>query len=91
MAKKATITVTGIGLASGSPDQCRIHISLNHLAETAADALAVTAELATKAIAGLADIRAEECMCKRRAFPFRTSWIRPNRKSRRILVRTSWR
>ena len=61
MAKKATITVTGIGLASGSPDQCRIHISLNHLAETAADALAVTADLATKAIAGLADIRAEEC------------------------------
>jgi uncharacterized protein YggE len=61
MAKKSTITVTGIGLASGSPDQCRIHISLNHLAETAADALAVTAELATKAIASLAGIQAEEC------------------------------
>ena len=61
MANKPTITVTGIGLASGSPDQCRIHISLNHLAETAADALAVTAELATKAIASLADMHAEAC------------------------------
>lgn len=56
MAKKSTITVTGIGLASGSPDQCRIHISLNHMAETAADALANTSELATKAIAALADL-----------------------------------
>jgi uncharacterized protein YggE len=61
MAKKSTITVTGIGQASGSPDQCRIHISLNHMAETAADALAVTADLATKAIASLGDIQAEEC------------------------------
>jgi hypothetical protein len=61
MAKKSTISVTGIGLASGSPDQCRIHISLNHMAETAADALTVTGELATKAIAILDDIRAEQC------------------------------
>jgi uncharacterized protein YggE len=59
MAKKPTIAVTGIGLASGSPDQCRIHISLNHLAETAADALTVTAELATKAIAIFGDT--EQC------------------------------
>jgi uncharacterized protein YggE len=61
MGKKPRITVTGIGLANGSPDQCRIHISLNHLAETAGAALAVTDELATKAIASLADIEAEEC------------------------------
>ena len=61
MSKNPIITVTGMGLASGSPDECRIHISLNHLAETAADALAVTAELATKAIGCLADIHAEEC------------------------------
>jgi uncharacterized protein YggE len=61
MAKKSTITVTGIGQASGSPDQCRLHISLNYMAETAADALAVTADLATKAIASLGDIQAEEC------------------------------
>jgi uncharacterized protein YggE len=61
MAKKSAITVTGIGLASGSPDQCRLHISLNHMAETAADALAVTADLANKAIAFLGDIQAEAC------------------------------
>jgi hypothetical protein len=61
MAKKSTISVTGIGLASGSPDQCRIHVSLNHMAETAADALTVTGELASKAIATLEDIRAEQC------------------------------
>jgi uncharacterized protein len=61
MAKKSTLTVTGIGQANGSPDQCRIHISLNHMAETAADALAVTADLANKAIACLGDIQAEEC------------------------------
>jgi hypothetical protein len=61
MAKKSTITVTGMGLASASPDQCQIFISLNHMAETAADALAITAELATKAIAALADLQTKEC------------------------------
>ncbi len=61
MARKPTITVTGFGQASGSPDQCRIHISLNHMAETASSALEVTADLATKAIASLAEIQAEEC------------------------------
>lgn len=61
MPEQPTIAVTGTGSASGSPDQCRIHISLNHLAETAADALAVTANIATKAIAALADIQIEQC------------------------------
>lgn len=61
MADQPTIAVTGTGIASGSPDQCRIHVSLNHLAETAADALAVTAEIATKAIAALADVQIEQC------------------------------
>ena len=65
MANKPTITVTGIGLASGSPDQCRIHISLNHLAETAADALAVTAELATKAIGVLPTCTPKRVTCER--------------------------
>jgi len=55
------IAVTGMGHASASPDQCRVHISLNHFAETAADALAVTADLATKAIAALADVQIEQC------------------------------
>lgn len=50
-----------MGLASGSPDQCRLHISLNHLAETAADALALTAESATKTIAVLAELEVEQC------------------------------
>ncbi len=62
MAEQPTVSVTGTGLASGKPDQCKLHISLNHLAETAADALAVTAELATKAIAGLADAAIEQCV-----------------------------
>jgi uncharacterized protein len=62
MAEQPTIAVTGTGLASGSPDQCTLHISLNHFAETAADALTVTAELATKAIAALADTAIEQCV-----------------------------
>jgi uncharacterized protein len=61
MPEQATIAVTGTGLASGTPDQCRLHISLNHLAESAADALEVTADLATKAIAALLDMEAEQC------------------------------
>jgi uncharacterized protein YggE len=59
--EQPTIAVTGTGVASGSPDQCRIHVSLNHFAETAADALVVTADIATKAIAALADIQIEQC------------------------------
>jgi hypothetical protein len=51
MPEQPSIAVTGTGIANGSPDQCRIHVSLNHFAETTADALGVTADLATKAIA----------------------------------------
>jgi uncharacterized protein len=61
MPEQPTVAVTGTGIASGSPDQCRIHVSLNHLAETAVDALAVTADIATKAIAALADVQVEQC------------------------------
>lgn len=61
MDEQATIAVTGTGLANGSPDQCRLHISLNHLAESTAAALEMTAELATQAIAALADVQAENC------------------------------
>jgi uncharacterized protein len=61
MPEQATIAVTGTGLASGTPDQCRLHISLNHLAENAADALEATADLATKAIAALVDVETEQC------------------------------
>lgn len=61
MTKKSTISVTGVGVATGSPDQCRIYVSLNYMAATAADALTVTGELATKAIAVLGDTQAEQC------------------------------
>ena len=61
MPEQPIIAVTGTGLASGSPDQCRIHISLNQLAQTAAEALAVTADLATNAIAVLGDVHIEQC------------------------------
>src|SRR5271166_4676376 len=61
MPEQPTIAVTGTGIASGSPDQCRLHVSLNHFAETAADALAVTADLATMAIAVLAGSQIEHC------------------------------
>lgn len=61
MPEQPSIAVTGTGIAGGSPDQCRIHISLNHLAESAADALAATADIATKAIATVADIEIEQC------------------------------
>lgn len=60
MPEQPTIAVTGAGLASGSPDQCRIRISLNHLAESAATALEMTANLATRAIGAVADLQAEQ-------------------------------
>jgi uncharacterized protein YggE len=55
------IAVIGTGVANGLPDQCRVHISLNHMAESAADALAGTAELATNVIAGLAEVDVDHC------------------------------
>jgi uncharacterized protein YggE len=61
MSKQRQIAVTGTGLASGSPDQCTLHISLNHMAEGAADALTGTADIATKAIAALGEARIEQC------------------------------
>ncbi|HUE07425.1 MAG TPA: SIMPL domain-containing protein [Acidimicrobiales bacterium] len=61
MAKKSTISVTGVGVANGSPDQCRIYISLNHMASTAAEALTVTGDLAAKAIGVLGNTKAEQC------------------------------
>jgi len=61
MPEQPTLSVTGTGVASGSPDQCRIHISLNHIAETAADVLAATADIASKAVAALAEIEIEQC------------------------------
>jgi uncharacterized protein len=62
--ERPTITVTGTGLANGVPDQCRLHLSLNHMAETAADALALTAGSATKAIAALHGVQADQCDVK---------------------------
>ena len=61
MPEQPTIVVTGSGLASGSPDQCWLHISLNHLAKSTADALTATADLAAKAIAALSEIDVEQC------------------------------
>jgi uncharacterized protein len=61
MPEPPTISVTGTGLANGLPDQCRVLISLNHMAETAADALTAIAESSTTAIAALADIEIEQC------------------------------
>lgn len=61
MAKKSTVSVTGFGQANGSPDQCRIHISLNHMASTAAEALTVTSDLAAQAIAILGHAQSEQC------------------------------
>jgi len=48
-------------VANGTPDQCRLHIALNQIAETAADALAATANMAAKAIATLGEIEIERC------------------------------
>lgn len=61
MPEQPTIAVTGTGLASGSPDQCRLQISLNHLADTAAEALAATADVATNAMNALADVQIDRC------------------------------
>jgi len=55
------LVVTGTGVASGTPDECRLHVALHHMAESAADALDATADLATRALAALAAVGVEHC------------------------------
>jgi uncharacterized protein YggE len=62
------IVVTGIGVASGTPDQCGLQVSINHMAASAAEALSATAELVANAIAGLAEISIDQCEARTLGF-----------------------
>jgi uncharacterized protein YggE len=54
------ISVNGLGMASGMPDQCRLQIALNHMSDTAAGALSGTSDMASKALAALSGLTAED-------------------------------
>jgi uncharacterized protein YggE len=53
------IAVVGTGLASASPDQCKMQIALNCMDDNAADALTKCAEIASMAIAAVRDVDVE--------------------------------
>jgi uncharacterized protein YggE len=50
-----TLVVTGEGVAHGTPDRCLIHLALNVMADTAANALDQLADLAIRAVRDLRD------------------------------------
>jgi uncharacterized protein YggE len=60
------IAVVGTGVATGIPDQCQLQVALNSTKESAADALATCAELASMAIAavGAVDVDHHEVQTK---------------------------
>lgn len=59
MLEPGHISVNGVGTANGTPDQCRLQIALNHMADSAADALSGTSEMASRAIAALTRLTSE--------------------------------
>jgi uncharacterized protein len=60
MSEHPHISVNGVGVARGTPDQCRLQLSLNHMSESAADALSATSDMASRAIAVLAENTGQE-------------------------------
>jgi hypothetical protein len=54
------VVVTGRGVATGTPDQCRLQIALNCMAETAAEALARCADMGTLAIAAIGEVEVDQ-------------------------------
>jgi uncharacterized protein YggE len=59
MPEQPFIAVVGTGVATGTPDQCKLQIALNSTKESAADALATSAEIASGAIAAVRDVDVE--------------------------------
>ncbi len=54
------IAVSGIGVASGTPDQCKVRVALSCMTDSAADALSRCAEMASMAIAAIGEIDIEQ-------------------------------
>jgi uncharacterized protein YggE len=50
------VTVVGTGIATGTPDQCRLQVALNSMRDSAADALATCAEITSMAIAAVQEV-----------------------------------
>jgi uncharacterized protein len=59
MAKAPFIAVTGTGVATGTPDQCKLQVALNSMRETAASALTVCAEMVSAAITAVRSVPVE--------------------------------
>ena len=53
------IAVVGTGVATGTPDQCKLQIALNSMRESAAEALTTCAEITSTAIAAIGDVAVE--------------------------------
>jgi uncharacterized protein len=54
------IAVSGTGVATGTPDQCKVRVGLNCMTDSAADALSQCAEMASMAIAAIGEIDIEQ-------------------------------
>jgi uncharacterized protein len=54
--EKPLVVVSGTGVATGTPDQCRLHVALTCMTENAADALTRCADMASTAIAAVAEL-----------------------------------
>jgi uncharacterized protein YggE len=61
MPEQPFLSVIGHGVATGTPDQCRLQLALNCVADNPADALTMCADLASKAIAAIGEIDLEQC------------------------------
>jgi uncharacterized protein YggE len=61
MADQPQLKVVGTGIATGTPDQCRLQIALNCTTDEAAAALSTCAELASQAIAAIGAVDGAQC------------------------------
>ena len=61
MAEQPFLSVVGHGVATGTPDQCRLQLALNCVADNPADALTMCADLASRAIVAIGEVDLEQC------------------------------
>ena len=60
MPERPFIAVTGTGVATSTPDQCKLQVALNCMTENAPDALSKCAEMASMAIAAVGEVALEQ-------------------------------
>jgi uncharacterized protein YggE len=54
-----TLVVTGQGIAHGTPDRCLLHLALNVMADTAANALEQVADVAARVVQSVRELGIE--------------------------------